>query len=111
MRKKREDSRALGDQIKLERERAGLTQERFAELLEVSTTYVSNLERGKIGLSIDTLRRLCEILCVSADKILFLQEKNDVTYIQEKLENVDQEYLEILEDIVNKYLELIAIKK
>ena len=71
MRVKKEINIQIGEQIKQARERAKLTQEQFAERIDVSPQYVSDLERGVVGVSIATLKRICTTLCVSSDKILF----------------------------------------
>lgn len=61
----------MGERIKAARESAGYTQERFAELIDVSVQYVSDLERGIVGTSIPTLIKICTILCVTSDSLLF----------------------------------------
>jgi len=61
----------IGERIKSARETAGYTQERFAELIDVSVQYVSDLERGVVGTSIPTLIKICTVLCISSDSLLF----------------------------------------
>ena len=46
MRVKKEINIQIGEQIKKAREKALLTQEQFAERVDVSPQYVSDLERG-----------------------------------------------------------------
>ena len=48
MREKKEINVQIGEQIKLARENAKLTQEQFAERIDVSPQYVSDLERGVV---------------------------------------------------------------
>lgn len=71
MREKKEINIQIGEQIRLAREQSGLTQEQFAERIDVSPQFVSDLERGVVGLSIPTLKRVCLVLNVSSDRILF----------------------------------------
>ena len=71
MRQKKQINIEIGEQIKLAREDAGITQEQLAEQVEVSPQYVSDLERGVVGVSIATLKRICISLQVSSDQILF----------------------------------------
>ena len=61
----------IGDRIQQARETAGYTQERFAELIDVSVQYVSDLERGVVGTSIPTLIKICRVLAISSDYLLF----------------------------------------
>ena len=51
MREKKEINIQIGEQIRLAREQAELTQEQFAERIEVSPQYISDLERGVVGIS------------------------------------------------------------
>ena len=49
----------IGARIKEEREKAGLTQERFSELIGLGTKSVSAFERGTVGISFNTLKKIC----------------------------------------------------
>lgn len=60
----------IGNRIQLSRKQAKYTQMVFAELIGVSTQYISDLERGIVGTSIPTLIKICDVLNVSADYIL-----------------------------------------
>lgn len=71
MREKKDINIQIGEQIKAAREQARLTQELLAERIGVSPQYVSDLERGVVGISVATLKRLCVALGVSSDQILF----------------------------------------
>lgn len=51
---KKEINVEIGRRIKLAREKIGYTQEKFAEKIDRSVQYVSDLERGKVGASIQT---------------------------------------------------------
>ena len=70
----------IGKRIKLIRQNLNMSKEDFAKLLGVTGQYVGILEKGKSYLSIDKLKKLCEISNLSSDYILFgidtsLQEK------------------------------------
>ena len=108
MRAKKEINIQIGEQIKSAREQAKLTQEQFAERIDVSPQYVSDLERGVVGVSIATLKRICTVLCVSSDQILFGQEtENRAAAIAEKCKALSDKQYMILSDIVSKYVEAI----
>jgi len=53
-----------------------LTQEQFAELLDLSLSAYKKLESGENQISIETLRRLKQQLKVSSDYILFGESKD-----------------------------------
>jgi transcriptional regulator with XRE-family HTH domain len=71
MREKKEINIQIGEQVRIAREQAKLTQEQFAERIEVSPQYISDLERGVVGISIPTLKRACITLGVTSDQLLF----------------------------------------
>ena len=60
----------LGKLVRIVRKKRGLTQEKLAELVDVSTSYIGHIERGTRKLSIDMLHRLCKALGVSADFLM-----------------------------------------
>lgn len=53
--------------IRKAREDAGYTRERFAELLDVSVSYMAEVERGRTGVSVKMLVKICDVLGLSAD--------------------------------------------
>lgn len=109
MREKKEINVRIGSNIRIAREAAGLTQDRFAELVSLATKNVSDIERGVVGISVPTLIRICETLSISSDSILFEEETgNDAHGISERLSNLPAEQFEIALDIINKLFEAFA---
>ena len=89
MREKKEINIQIGSAIRDARERAGLTQEQFGELVSLGTKNVSDIERGVAGITVSTLKRICEKLSISSDSILFANEaKNNVQVLAERLEGL-----------------------
>ena len=112
MREKKEINIQIGEQVKKAREQASLTQDQLAEQIEVSPQYVSDLERGVVGISIPTLKKLCSVLYVTSDQILFADRpENDVTAIASKCRMLPEEQFSILSDIINKFIEAINLGK
>ena len=62
--------KALGRRIKEERLKLGLTQAKLAEDIDISDTYVGQIERGERSLTLDTLIRLVNRLGVTVDYLL-----------------------------------------
>ena len=109
VREKKELNVRIGNQIRIARESAGLTQDRFAELVSLATKNVSDIERGVVGISIGTLIRICETLSISSDSILFEEGTgNDAHSISECLSNLPPEQFEIACNIINKLFEAFA---
>lgn len=108
MREKKEINIQIGEQIRIARERAKLTQEQFAERVEVSPQYVSDLERGVVGISIATLKRTCVILGTTSDQILFgTASKNRNIAIEKRCENLSDEVFSALLDMINTFVSTI----
>lgn len=111
MKEKKEFNIVIGNRIKQAREAAGLTQDRFAELVGMGTKNVSAIERGTVGVSLPALKRICQVLSIPSDDILFDEyiEENDVQALTAKLARLSSERFEIAKEILNKLFEAFAI--
>lgn len=112
MRVKKQINIEIGEQIKAAREAAKLTQEQFAERIEVSPQYVSDLERGVVGISLSTLKRACTVLGTSSDQILFgTQNENRAEHLAAKCQGLSNAQFSILCDIISKFAEAVQIRE
>ncbi|MFS0841271.1 helix-turn-helix domain-containing protein [Paenibacillus sp. 1P03SA] len=66
--------RLLGAEIKKVRKRRGLTQEKLAELMQSSSSYVTRLESGAINITVDTLHRIATIMNVTIQELFSFEE-------------------------------------
>lgn len=64
------DAKGMGKRIQGLRKAKGLTQEQLAEELDISTNYLSNIERGQDICSTSLLLRIANRLSASMDYIL-----------------------------------------
>lgn len=64
------DYKAIGKRIKIARIRADLTQERLAEMIEISPTHMSNIETGTTRVSLTVIVSLANALSVTVDDLL-----------------------------------------
>ena len=94
------DYEKLGDNIRNYREQQGFTQEKLAELSNISEKHLSKIERGKINIKIDTLVNIADALGTSVDKLLLDASSyvepdyiSQITYHLSKLSRKDQERL------------------
>lgn len=109
---KKQENVQIGLRVKQAREAAGLTQERLAELLDVTAQFLSGVERGTVGLSVPVLSRLCSVLLVSSDFILTGDaDRSDVTGITARLSRLSPEHIKNIERILNCYIEGIAVER
>lgn len=60
----------IGSNVRGFRKRLGLTQEKLAELATLHPTYVGDIERASVNLSIETLRKLAKALKVEPHVLL-----------------------------------------
>ncbi len=80
---------SLGERIKNQRTRAGLSQERVAELVGVSRQSVTKWESGQSAPSTENLFRLAEIFGTTVDMLLDMpDEKNLQSADQEKIKEL-----------------------
>ena len=110
MREKKEINIQIGENVRLAREQAKLTQEMLAEKIEVSPQYISDLERGVVGIALPTLKRLCCTLGIASDQILFGTQTEDRGIILSNACNsLTDAQFSILIEIVNCYVKAVKI--
>ena len=61
----------IGKRIRKQREYLGYTREVFAEKLDITPKFCSDIELGVKGMSVNTLCRIAEELNLSCDYILY----------------------------------------
>lgn len=85
------DLKAIGSRIKAERKKLGLTQEKLAELINVTPHYIYEIERGMKSMSLETLILFAEKLELSADYILFGVQRQNLGELYRKLDELSDE--------------------
>ena len=101
----------VGANIKREREKAGYTQEQFSELLGIGAKSLSSIERGIVGVSLATLLKVCDVLHISANVLLYEQARNnDVDSIALQLQRLSPEQFEIASDVVAGLIKAFSLK-
>ena len=90
--------------IRKAREDLGYTREKFAELLDVSVSYLAELERGRTGISVKMLVKVCKVLGLSADYILFGEERNADSMRLDNIHRIDEKYLPLLDKMIAELL-------
>ncbi len=64
------DYEQIGKQVKIARIQAGVTQEYLAEKIKISTTHLSNVERGTTKVGLNVIVNISKTLRVSLDTLL-----------------------------------------
>ena len=60
----------IGSRIRVARESARMTREAFAERVDISAQFLTDIERGRMGASLETIIKICDVLGVTTDTIL-----------------------------------------
>lgn len=92
------DKRSIGQRIRNERESLALSREEFAEMVDLSSYYVGQLERGERQMSLTALVKIANCLHISLDYLVFGVSPKDTCYIREISNSYEVENL-------NKYKE------
>lgn len=103
------DYTAIGQRVRTARKRKGLQQAELAYLVGVSTTHMSHIETGETKMSLPTIVKIANALCVSVDALLcdnleFARHVYDKE-IAKELEDCDDEEMRAIREIIH------AVKK
>ena len=88
------------------RTKRGLTRDQVAEQAGISTTFYANLECGKKMMSVVTLRKLAEVLCVSTDSLLYEENSTDrLKTIEKLLCGQPEDIVDFIEAFIHLYIQ------
>lgn len=113
------DYREMGSRIRKRREELHLTREAFADKIDVSSKFISDVEYGEKGVSIKRLYLIMQVLDISSDYILAgraegTSEEARKDHIRENiiepLNKCTVKQLECMEKIVKYYIEALKGK-
>lgn len=96
----------LGNRIKKLRKIKGLSQESFAEQIDIAVNTLSSIETGKAFMTSQTLGKILEVLGVTASDLFTFVDEQDIKYQYEYIVNKlnlikeDAERLNIIFNIV-----------
>lgn len=97
------DYKAIGKRIKIARIKADLTQERLAEIVDVSPSHMSNIETGTTQVSLKLIVTIANALSITMDDILCdsviksrVQFEKDISEI---LEDCDEYEIRMIADM------------
>lgn len=99
----------LGHRIQQIRKSKGITQEKLAEMIELDTPNLSNIETGKRFLSAETLEKIIKALNVKASELFDFDHINTkeilIKYINDILNESDLKDLEYYYRLIKYYKE------
>lgn len=75
----------LGERIRLGRKANGITREKLAEMIEVSPRFLAEVEAGKVGVALQTLKNISLALSTSTDYLLGLDNESERSKMESTL--------------------------
>lgn len=99
------DYNGIGRRIRIYREKSGLTQSEFSEILGVSESYISQLERGVTKVSLPRLDEIATVLEVDiallASNKIKIEDDVCNSEVFELIRNWDHDNIELLIGLLN----------
>ena len=101
-----QDWKNFGSRIKNSRKQIGMTKEKFAEAINRSENFVTEVEKGNKSCSLHTLHQILKVLKVSADYLLYgekvdmKKEYNNKEIIEEIINRCNEEELSVIKDLI-----------
>jgi len=95
----------LGERIRLGRKANNLTSEKLAEQIDVSPRFLAEVESGKVGVSLQTLKNISIALSASADYLLGLDNEYQLSQLEiiyNQLIKVDNKFYPLISKIVTE---------
>lgn len=104
--------REMGERIAVRRKALGMTQEQLAEMIDVATPTISYIETGTKAIRPENLAKLCEVLDISADYLLFGRSTAvETSHLTAKLTGLSAAELAAIESIIDNCLSLAGKAK
>lgn len=96
----------IGQRMQNKRKELKITQEKLSEIIDVSPSYVSEIERGCSITSLATISKIAEVLDLSLDYLIFgINQDNSNTTFSEILKTIPKKnhklYISLCENIAN----------
>ncbi len=101
-----QDWKNFGARVKDSRKQIGMTKEKFAECINRTENFVSEIEKGNKSCSLHTLHQITKVLKVSADYLLYgekvdmKKEYSNKEILQEIINRCSEEELGVIKDLV-----------
>lgn len=105
-------NKKIGANIRRVREDARYTQERLSELVGITPNHLSAIERGASGISFESIEKVCRVLGVSADRLLFGENDIDdfTLEIVKQLGRAKPVYRPHIRNVLRSLLEMAEIE-
>lgn len=88
------DLQAMGKRIRALRRAQNKTQEAFADMIHISTSYLALIEQGKRTASLDIVAQISRVCLVSVDFLLFGEPQDSCSANQKTFHALCRQYTE-----------------
>lgn len=106
---KQEMQKTIGRNLMQQRLSQNITREQLSERIGISTTFYANLECGNKMMSLITLRKLADALCISTDVLLYGDNvSGHIRNIERLLKDQPETYVAYIEDVIRLTLDTFA---
>ena len=95
----------LGYRIKAAREEKHLTQEKLAELVGITTSYIAEIENKRTIPSFSILRKICLILNISIDDLIYRTDSDTARKIRRQLTQCSEKQLRVIYAMIEALLQ------
>ena len=108
MREKKDINIEIGGNIEVAREQGGYTQATLSEMLAKTPNPVRAVGRGASGISLEALQRLCRLLGVSADRIIFGTDEPEAEALAlaRRISDIKPEYRQQVQELLTAILNM-----
>lgn len=103
------ESIAFGKKIRTIRENQKLSREKLAEMANISTQFLADIENGKKGMSALTLKKICSALHTTSDSVIFNKSTSvsNCQNISDMLNTVPLEKQKDIEEIIMRIIRIV----
>lgn len=100
----------LGERVKLTRNTHKITREKLAELVDVSPRFLAEVEAGKVGVSLQTLKNLSLALSTTTDFLLGLDYDSKLSQLEtiyNQLTDIDEKFYPLILALISELKNII----
>ena len=102
----------VGKRLRSQRENLQMTREQLCELIDVSPQYLSQVERGVKGLSLEKLLVMCDGLGLSTEYVLRgVDALTDISPVVAVLATLDEAHIPLAESILTSFFQAVIIER
>ena len=108
MRDKKPQNLEIGKRIRARREEQNMTREQLAEAADVSVRFLTCVENGQSGISVDTLKKVAVALDISTDYLVLGRNRAKIPQdIADEIARIPESHQELLRRQIRLFHEII----